>query len=39
MRIVEDLDFLDLGADGLRERGARGFADAVDGENGGAIEV
>ena len=39
MRIVENLDFLDVGACGFRKRGAGGLANSVDGENRGAIEA
>ncbi len=39
MRILEGLDGLDPGADGFRQRGAGGLADAVDGEDRRAFEA
>jgi hypothetical protein len=39
VRIVERLDLLDTGANGLRQRRAGDLADPVDGEDGRAIEA
>ena len=39
MRIVECFDGLDTRTDGLRQGGAGRLADAVDGEDGRAIEA
>src|SRR5689334_3189533 len=39
MRILECFDGLNTRTDGLRQRGASGLADSIDGEDGRAIEA